>query len=190
MQLAITPAYQRGRNTRQYLTTFVGSGTATYGSRYVFATIEQATLSAQFRLNYALSPDLTVEGYVEPFAASGGYRGLGELPASRSTRLRRYGTDGTTISRPSGGDYLITDANGADTLTVENPDFKVLSFRSNLVLRWEWRPGSTLFLVWQQNRGASDQLGTRAVPGDLWDAVRARGEQFLALKVSYWIGVS
>jgi Domain of unknown function (DUF5916) len=190
LQLSLTPAYQRGRNTRQYLTTFVGSGTATYGSRYVFATIEQATLSAQFRLNYALSPDLTIEGYVEPFAASGVYRGLGELPASRSNHLRRYGTDGTTIARQADGSFLIADRGGADTLVVENPDFNVLSFRSNVVIRWEWRAGSTLFLVWQQDRGASNQRGTRAVPGDLWDALRARGEQFLALKVSYWIGVS
>jgi hypothetical protein len=189
LQLSLVPAYQRGRNTRQYLTTIAG-GPATYGNRYLFGSIEQATLSAQLRLNYALSPDLTVEGYVEPFAASGVYRGLGELPASRSNHLRRYGTDGTTIARQSDGSYLVTDRAGADTVTVANPDFNVLSFRSNLVLRWEWRAGSTLFLVWQQDRSTSEQRGTRAVPGDLWDAVRARGEQFLALKVSYWLGVS
>jgi len=190
MQLSLFPAYQRGVNTQQYLTALAGGSPATYGTRYLFATIEQTTLSAQLRINYALSPDLTLEGYVEPFAASGVYRGLGELPASRSTRLRRYGTDGTTIVRQSDGGYLITDRGGADSLSVPNPDFNVLSFRSNLVFRWEWRAGSTLFLVWQQNRGVSDQRGTRAVPGDLWDALRTRGEQFLAVKLSYWLGVS
>lgn len=189
MELSLTPAVQRGRDARQYLTTLPGGSAATFGSRYLFAAIEQATISAQLRLNYALSPSLTVEGYVEPFTESGVYRGLGELPSARSRTLRLYGTDGTTIQREPDRSYLVTDRGGADTLTVANPDFNVLSFRSNVVLRWEWRAGSTLFVVWQQNRGTSDQRGIRAAPRDLWDAVRARGDQFLAVKLSYWLGV-
>jgi hypothetical protein len=189
LELSVTPALQRGRSARQYLTTLPGGTAATFGNRYLFAAIDQATVSAQLRLNFALSPDLSVEGYVEPFAESGVYRGIGELPAARSRTLRRYGTDGTTIARQSDRSYLVTDNAGADTLTVDNPDFKVLSFRSNLVLRWEWRPGSTLFLVWQQDRSGFSGLGRRAAAGDLWQAVRSPGDHFLAVKVSYWLGV-
>lgn len=189
LELSLAPAVQRGRGARQYLSTLPGGGAATFGSRYLFAAIEQATVSAQLRLNYALSPDLTIEGYLEPFAESGVYRGLGELPASRSRVLRRYGTDGTTIARQPDRSYLVTDRNGADSLLVDNPDFKVLSFRSNLVLRWEWRAGSTLFVIWQQDRGAADGLGRRARPGDLWKAVRSPGDHVLAVKLSYWLGV-
>ncbi len=189
LELSITPGVQRGLDTRQYLTTLSGGSAATYGSRYLFAAIEQATISAQLRLNYALSPDLTIEGYLEPFSESGVYRGLGELPAAGSRTLRRYGTDGTTLTRRPDRSYLVTDNGGADTLTVSNPDFKVLSFRSNLVLRWEWRAGSTFFIVWQQDRSGFSSLGRRAAAGDLWDAVRSPGMQFFAIKMSYWLGV-
>jgi hypothetical protein len=65
----------------------------------------------------------------------------------------------------------------------------VLSFRSNVVLRWEWRPGSTLFLVWQQNKGDSGDPDQRASVGEFFDSVTGRGTNFFAIKVSYWIPV-
>ena len=83
---------------RQYVTTFDSGGpAATYGSRYVFARIDQPTFILQLRANYTIAPDLTLELYGEPFAAAGKYRGLGELAEARSFRLREYGTAGTTI---------------------------------------------------------------------------------------------
>jgi hypothetical protein len=190
LQLALIPEWGSRVNPRQYLMESAGGGAATYGTRYLFGWIDQTTISTRLRLSYALGPDLTLEGYLESFAASGRYTRLGELRAARSRSLRRYGSDGTTISRQADRGYLVTDNAGADTVRVENPDFNVLSFRGNLVLRWEWRRGSTLFLVWQQNREAAGGLGTRARPGDLWDALKAGGQQFLALKISYWIPAS
>src|SRR5207245_11068623 len=119
---------------------------------YVFAPFTQCTFMLQLRCNYTFGPDLTPELYGEPFAASGRYYGLGELAAPRTFNLRDYGTSGTTIARNAAGDYAITDNGGADTLRISNPDFNILSFRSNAVMRWEWRRGSTLYLVWAQNR--------------------------------------
>ena len=66
----------------------------------------------------------------------------------------------------------------------------MLSFRSNVVIRWEWRPGSTLYLVWSQNRFNADTRGQLVRPGNLWDSVRATGDNFLAVKISYWIPVN
>ena len=189
-QLSVNPNYLRAIDPRQYVDTYGGGSSATYGGRYVFAFIDQSTLAAQLRLNYIFSPDLTLELYAEPFASSGRYYGFGELEAARSRDLRVYGTDGTTIAREADGSYTVTDNGGADTLAIANPDFNALSFRSNLVLRWEWRPGSTLYLVWQQSREASDSRGEHVGPGSLWDARQAPGENFLALKVSYWIPVN
>ncbi|HYN80556.1 MAG TPA: hypothetical protein VES88_03575, partial [Gemmatimonadaceae bacterium] len=60
------------------------------------------------------------------------------------------------------------------------------SLRSNAVLRWEWHPGSTMFVVWQQDKSANRELGL-VRPGDIFDAFRAKGDTFLAVKVSYWI---
>jgi hypothetical protein len=107
--------------------------------------------------------------------------------APRSRNLLTYGTGGTTIVRQTDGSSVITEGGG--TLTIPNQDFNRLSFRSNLVLRWEWLPGSTFFLIWQQNRLGSALLGERAGLGSLGDALRAPGENFLAVKASYWIAV-
>ena len=188
-QFSATPNYLRALSPRQYVTAFAGGPAATYGSRYVFARIDQSTFLIQLRANYTITPDLTLEVYGEPFAASGRYYGFGELARARSFQLREYGTSGTTIARDPSGDYIVTDNGGADTLSIRNPDFNILSFRSNAVLRWEWRQGSTLYLVWAQDRFAFDPRGRLVGFGDLADSFSAQGDNFLALKISYWIPV-
>ena len=129
---------------------------------------------------------MTLEWYAEPFAASGRYRNFGELPAAGSQDLRIYGTDGTTIATVDPGkEYQVTD--GSDTFTIEQADFNVFSYRTNLVLRWEWRPGSTLFLVWQQNRSQAVPTGDLVGPRDLGHAMSAPGDNFFGAKITYWI---
>ena len=76
-----------------------GGGTATYGKRYVFAYIDRSTFFTDIRLNYTLKPDVTLEMFLEPFAASGRYDRFGELSAARSRNILRYGEDGTTIAQ-------------------------------------------------------------------------------------------
>ena len=78
---------------------------------------------------------------------------------------------------------------GAQSIALPNLDFNRLSFRSNLVLRWEWQPGSTAFVIWQNNRQQFTPYGTVVSAGRLFDAIGADGDNFLALKVSYWLGV-
>jgi hypothetical protein len=63
----------------------------------------------------------------------------------------------------------------------------VQSFRSNVVLRWEWKPGSTLFVVWQQNRSALDPVGTRASVSDMFHSIGAPGDHVLAVKTTLWL---
>ena len=147
--------------------------------------VDRTTLSAQFRFNYTLKPDVTLDVYAEPFAASGRYRGYGELAASHSRDLRLYGTDGTTITRLADGSYSVTD--GAATFALSNRDFNVRSFRSNVVLRWEWRPGSTLFVVWQQNRASSVAQGDHVGINDLFGSLSAPGDNIFALKTTIWL---
>lgn len=190
---SVAPSYTRERPVRQYITTLDrgAGGTATYGRRYVLSWMDRSTLAAQFRLNYAFTPDMTLEIYAEPFAASGRYFNFGELAAPRSRDLREYGTDGTTVVRnvDAGGNATYTVTDGADVFTIARPDFNVLSFRSNAVLRWEWRPGSTLFLVWQQNRAGYSPEGRLVGPGRVWDSLSADGENILMAKVTYWLPV-
>jgi len=82
---------------------------------------------------------------------------------------------------------LVTD--GVSQFSIANPDFTRLSFRSTLVLRWEWRPGSTFYLIWQQNRAGATAIGGPVTVASLWDATTASGDNFLAIKINYWISV-
>jgi hypothetical protein len=123
--------------------------------------------------------------YAEPCAASARFYNYGELLAARSRELRRYGTDGTTITRDREATLTVTE--GDEEFELENEDFNVRSLRSSVVLRWEWRAGSTLFLVWQQDTSAFTERGNLVRPSALWDAVSTDGDNFLAVKVSYWL---
>ena len=186
-QASLNVAYVRARNALQYLTRRDDGAPATFGERYIFSQVEQSQLSTPVRLNYAFTPDLTVEVYAEPFAASGSYSNFGELPAPRARGLRLYGTDGTSITAQSDGSHVVTD--GADEFSIRNRDFQRLFLRSNVVVRWEWAPGSTLFLVWQQNRARFATTGEFIGLGSLGESFAAAGDNFLAIKVSYWMGL-
>ena len=189
-QASVDPTYSHSVDGRQYVSTRSGGSAATYGQRYIFSFIERSTLSARFRLNYAFSPNFTAEAYAEPFAASGRFYDFAELPAPRSRAMRVYGApgSGTTITHEADGSHSVTD--GGATFTIPALDFNRLSFRSNLVLRWEWRPGSTAYLIWQQSRQELGPAGDLINPRHLWDATRAAGDNFIVVKVSYWLGVN
>ncbi len=184
-QLSFNPRWNQRVSSRQYIDTFAGNNPLTFNERYLFSSIERSQLVAQIRLNYSFSPDLSLELYAEPFAASGRYFRFGELAAARSKDLRHYGAGGTSIVNNGDGTYTVTD--GAQTFDFEQPDFNFLSFRSNLVMRWEWSPGSTLFLVWQQNRSTDNGSGSLVGPSRLFDALSAEGDNFIALKITYWL---
>jgi hypothetical protein len=141
------------------------AATATFASRYVFAFVDESNWSMPLRFSYAFTPDLTLELYGEPFIASGRFYNHGELAAPGRTDLVPY-TGATPIL---------------------DLDFNLASFRSNAVLRWEWRPGSTLFLVWQQNRASETSRGRLVRIGELFDGLTADGDTFFAVKVSYWL---
>ena len=185
LQLSLQPSYERELNPHQYVATDTTGGALTYGSRYIFAFVDRTTLSVQTRVSLTLKPDLNLDVYAEPFAASGRFYGFGELRAARSRFLRRYGTEGTTVETLANGDLRVTD--GADTLVVPDRSFNVRSFRSTSVLHWEWRPGSTLYLVWQLDRSDETEVGDQVGLGDMFGSVSIVGDNFLAVKASFWL---
>jgi hypothetical protein len=189
-EFTISPSYRREEQPRQYVSLSDQSGgpAATYGRRYSFARLDASTLRLQFRMNYYFSPDLSLEVYAEPFSAAGHYFDHGELMAASTSDIKLYGTEGTTITHLNDGKYEITD--GAQTFQITSTDYGVRSFRSNVVLRWEFNPGSTLYLVWQRNLSEDRDEGRMVKFGSLFDTFGANGTDFLALKIAYWIPVS
>jgi hypothetical protein len=198
--IRVGPSLNRVHLPAQYVTTVVDpTAAATYGSRYVFAALDQTTLGIDTRLNVTFTPALSLELYAQPFLATNDFGALKELRAPRTFDFLEYGTDIGTLTREPGATSLIDpDGDGpAQPFRVADRDFNLNSLRGNAVMRWEWRPGSTMFLVWQQDRagrlGALDaELQGRDLSGfdvrtHVDDLFSARPTNVLVFKVSYWL---
>lgn len=179
----ITPSLSHKQDNRQYITTISRQDSRTFYNRYVFSTVEQSTFALRIRVNYSITPDMSLEVYTEPFISSAKFSRFGELSKERTNTIRYFGEDGTSINLQN-DEYLVTDGN--ESFTLDDPDFKVFSFRSNIVFRYEWIPGSTLFLVWQQNKYNRLNNYGRLHSGDLFETFQSSGSQVFAFKVSYW----
>ena len=185
-RVSVRPSYDHEIDRQQYVTTIAEGGRAeTYGRRYVFAAINRHTVSTEFRIGLTLRPDLDLDVYAEPFASSGRYADYGELVAPRTSARVTYGADGTSlVVNADGSRHVVADG---QAFTIDNRDFNVRSVRSNVVLRWEWRPGSTLHAVWQQDRFSSEDVGRAATLGDAFRAFGAPGSHVFIVKTSFWL---
>jgi hypothetical protein len=137
-------------------------------TRYVFGRIEQRTVAMTTRINYTLTPNLSLQSYAEPFVSAGDYSNFRELVDGRSSAY---------ADRYAAYDYS------------RNADFNFRSFRTTNVLRWEYRPGSTLFVVWQQGRQDSATDGTFRFGRDFGDLFSAPAHNVFLVKLSYWFNM-
>ncbi|MBI1875344.1 MAG: hypothetical protein HYS05_15860 [Acidobacteria bacterium] len=184
---SMEPFVERLTEVQQYVATIAGGRPATFDNRYVFSYIDRSTLSMEYRVGFRFKPDMNLDLYAEPFASSGRYYDFGELLAPAVRDRLVYGTSGMVIQRQSDGTHIVTA--GESRFTLKARDFNVRSFRSNLVLRWEWRPGSTLYVAWQQDRAASEILGTHVGWGDMFRSLAAPGANYFVVKTSFWLPV-
>jgi hypothetical protein len=188
LHLSLGPALTRNHTLSQYVTTVPDpAAAATFGARYVFATLDQTELSMVARVDWTFSPALTLQLFLQPLISAGDFGELKELAAPRSYDFAVYGRDRGTAT-PGETGTAIDPGDGGTPFTVPEQNFTIRSLRANAVLRWEWRPGSTLFLVWQQNRDADATLGNLRLGRDL-GALFGSGESrnVLAAKASYWL---
>ena len=163
--------------------------TSTYGVRYVLSDIVQKTLPIEIRIGWTFTPRLSLQAYLQPYLAVGDYSAFKELHAARTFDFDYYGRfDGSTISRSGDGVYTV-DPDGPDgpaaPFTFADPDFNLKSLRGTVVLRWEYRPGSMLYLVWTQTRADYSDPGDFELWRDLGDIFRAPGENIFMIKFSY-----
>ena len=192
LSLSLGLGYEVGWDPAQYVET-VSDSTAiqTFGNRYVFAALQQRSAYATFKVNAAFSRALSLQLYVQPFTFIGAYDTFGELHAPRSYVFNRYGADNNSTIVNNGDDTYTVDPDGtgpAQTFTIYTPDFRERSFRSNAVLRWEYRPGSTIFFVWSQNRYGYFTDVNAGLVGDLRQVTfRDRPTNVLQVKVNYWL---
>lgn len=170
---------------------YIGTEDFAGDARFLFGTIEQETTVLTLRLNYSITPDLTVQLYAAPFVSTGRYREFKRITTPQANAYRdRFRTfDGGQIARDPAADLfrIDEDRDGAFDYDISNPDFDVREFNSNLVLRWEYQPGSAIFLVWSQVRDEPNLLGrNHDFRNDLDQLFSAPAHNVWLLKVSKW----
>ena len=157
------PQFFRVYNPAQFFEgLWSGGPPSTYGGRYIFAELDQRELSMTARVNWTFSPTLSLQTFLQPLVSAGAWGQSKQLRAARTFEF-----DPADLGPPD--------------------DFNVRSLRGNAVLRWEYRPGSTLYLVWQQFRSAQEELGDFRLGRDLRGMLDATPENVVALKATYWL---
>jgi hypothetical protein len=195
VQISFGPSYNYGQNETQFITRFADpTATEFFGQRIVFAELEQHVLSLDTRLNWTFSPTLTLELFAQPFVATGDYRDYKEFVRPRSAETRAFSPEELTVVESDGGRpvryRLDTDGDPAvdQGFRFSNNSFNVRSLRGNAVLRWEYRPGSTLFFVWQQERSGGEPFGDFQLGRDTGAIFDARPDNVFVIKATYWLG--
>ena len=162
------------------------TATATFGQRYVFGEIDQTTFSANIRLNWTFTPLLSLQLFAQPLISSGDYTRFKELAKPKSFDFNVYGEDnGSAID-----ENLLVDPDGdgpAEAFELDNPDFNFKSLRGTAVLRWEFRPGSTLYLVWTQTRDDFEETGDFRFGRSFDNLLSAKADNIFMLKFTYWL---
>jgi Domain of unknown function (DUF5916)/Carbohydrate family 9 binding domain-like len=183
LAVSVGPTIAWTRNAWHY----VGSPVASGRTHYLLGDLEQTTASLTARADFAFSPRFTLQLYAQPFASRGLFGDYMEVVAPRAARaadrVRPFPSPLASID-PAAGVLRIDAADGV--LSVPDPSYHVRELRANLVLRWEYRPGSALYAVWSQGRSAATPEPFSGPGQELLDAFAARPNNTFLVKVSYW----
>ena len=181
LNISLSPEYSLSKSKTQYVTQ------PNKSTRYVLGSIDNQTLSASIRLDYTINPNLSIQYYGQPFVSRGRYTDFKFVTNPIADRLNdRFQKYDTNQIRLNNGVYAIDEnLDGANDYRFDNPDFSFVQFNSNLVLRWEYTPGSELFLVWSQG-----VAGNVSVMNDLFEGFESgvldqRPQNIFLLKATY-----
>jgi hypothetical protein len=163
LRLTLSPSFTREYDYAQYVTTISDpSAAATYGAHYVFSSIDQNIFELGTRADWTVSSNLSLQLYLQPFVATGDYHDFREL------------------ARPRSAEYVPFNYG-------DNPDFDFRSLRGSAVVRWEFRPGSALYVVWNENRSDTLSIGNFRLRRDVAALRNAPSNDVFLVKVSYWL---
>ena len=191
LSLSLGPSISYDETGAQYVMSRPDStATQFYGTRYLFSDLVQRSIGMDTRFNITFSPNLTFELFVQPLIVSGDFSRYKEFVAPRGLRKLVYGVDVGTSTPVAGGDSIDPDGAGpAAGFVIPPQDFTFRSLRGNAVLRWEYRPGSTIFVVWTRSGESSLGRGTIDFGTDAGALFRGPSANIFLIKVNYWLGL-
>ncbi|MCP5049373.1 MAG: hypothetical protein GY940_19540, partial [bacterium] len=185
LSFSLFPSFTWNKNQLQYVDT-VDFGTE---PRYILGKIDQKTLAVTIRMDLSLSTDLTIQFYGQPFISVGKYTDLKYVTNPRAdqfdNRFHTYSENEISYD-PVGEIYNLDETNnGTIDYVVDQPNFNFLQFRSNLVLRWEYNPGSTVFVVWSQGRTDYDSRGEFSFSDDFRNLFKVKPHNVFLVKFTH-----
>ncbi|HEY7897498.1 MAG TPA: DUF5916 domain-containing protein [Gemmatimonadaceae bacterium] len=191
IHLNFAPNWDVQHSTGQYVSGIRDTlAAATFGRRYVFANLSQTTLAMDTRLDWTFTSELTLQLYAQPFVSTGKYSSFKQLRAPRTYSFDVYGQDMGTVTRDASGYTIDPDGSGpAPSFGIGDPNFNIRSLHGDAVLRWEYRPGSTFYFVWQQQRDGYEPVGDFSLRRDAGAIFRAQPTNVFLVKFAYWMGL-
>ncbi len=189
LSLSLEPEYSIQNNQLQYIRqTFYNTD-----SKYLFGELYQKTLSMTFRINYTINPELSIEYYGQPFISAGKYTNFKRITDTRADnftgRFSTFSPSEISSDALNSTYFVDEDVDGNVDYSFNNPNYNFRQFRSNLVIRWEYLPGSTLYLVWSQGRTGNASDGVYSFRNDMKGLFDVVPQNIFLIKLSYWFSL-
>jgi len=189
LRLSLSPDYTKREADVQWV------GAESFGDedRYIFSSMTQRTLSLTFRVDYSLTPNLSLQYYGSPFVSAGDYHRFKRVTSPRAEayedRFHEFTGDEIAWNDADGVYEVDEDGDGTADYDFSDRDFNVRYFNSNLVLRWEYQPGSIAYLVWSQSRSGYVGTGAFSARDDLDALFDVHPHNVFLIKVSKWLSI-
>jgi len=185
LSIQLQPSIRISRSGDQYVTaTGVLPYDPTYGTRYLFAELEQREVSLETRIDWTFSPTLTLQLFAQPLISTGDYVEYKQLAAAETYDFLELDT-----TLEDGRQHVDFNGDGTPDFSFTDRDFNVRSLIGNAVLRWEYRPGSTIFFVWQRRQQGGEAIGDFDFGRDASALFSAPADNRFIVKLSYWLGI-
>lgn len=185
LRFSVQPYFQKDRNEWQYISRI---NIPNQSNTYLLGTIDNRNLSFTFRMDLALTPELTLQYYGSPFVSIGRFLDFKKVMNPQSESYADRFMHLTPVK--SGGTFNFDENHDGKTdFSISNPDFNFHQFRSNLVLRWEYKAGSTFYLVWAQDRTGYEQGGTFAFKDGFNQMFDIFPRNIFMFKFNYWFSL-
>lgn len=189
LRLGLTVSYDRNQDDLQYVTKRDYTVNTNTGRHYILGSIDQETLALVFRADLNLTPEFSIQYYGSPFISKGGYS---DLKYVKDPEAKEFSQRFELYQMPAYSNGLI-DLDFNNDLTTDysvfNPDFNFQQFRSNFVVKWEYRLGSFIYLVWSR-----DKTGTAGSPADSFresykQLSKVYPNNIFLIKLNYWFSL-
>ena len=186
LKFGISGNYTDNHDRLQYVTTSY----EVPGNRYILGTIDQTTLGITLRVDLNLTPEFSIQYYGSPFISRGSYS---QLKYVTDSKAKNYNDRFALYENPQSTDgryQLYDDYNGVRIdYSIANPDFNFHEFRSNLVAKWEYRPGSFVYLVWSSERSGTTADSGASIGKSYNELRKVFPNNIFLIKLNYWFSL-